>query len=203
MKTHHGQHCWGVGSSHHIKSINVDCSCINFICLFPLPSHMSLISHKVKKRTKAIPNLVNNWKIFLSQASPHTYFYINCQRHVGTSWNSSWDQSALWPFHQLNWHKRFSRHMIQFLHHPNSIVSHFLSYDGQSVERAPYGDHWRQIWKLSMVELLNTKSLKATKNARDEEFSFLVHRVFKNCKLSCLTFILTRWLLVHLVLDYF
>ncbi len=61
-KTHHGQHCWGVGSSHHIKSVSVDCSCINFICLFPLPCHMSLISHIVKKSTKAIPNLANNWK---------------------------------------------------------------------------------------------------------------------------------------------
>ncbi len=61
-KAHHGQHCWGMESSDHIKSINDDSSCTNFVCLFPSPSHMSLPSHKVKKSTKAIPHLANTWK---------------------------------------------------------------------------------------------------------------------------------------------
>ncbi len=59
---HHGQHCWGMESSDHIKSLTHDSSCTHFVCLFPLPYHMSLPSHKVKKSTKAIPHLANTWK---------------------------------------------------------------------------------------------------------------------------------------------
>jgi hypothetical protein len=30
-----------------------------------------------------------------------------------------------------------------------------------------------------------------------------MHRIFEDCKVICLTSIFTRWLLVHLVLNYF
>jgi hypothetical protein len=83
-------------------------------------------------------------------------------------------------------------HDLVFAYRPNSIVSHFLSYDGQSVGWAPYGDYWKQMRKLSMLELFNTKSLEASKNVRDEEFSFLMHRIFEDCKVICLTSIFTR-----------
>lgn len=61
-KAHHGQHCLGMESSDHIKSINDGSSCTSFVCLFPLFYHMSLPSHKVKKSTKAIPHLASTWK---------------------------------------------------------------------------------------------------------------------------------------------
>jgi hypothetical protein len=205
-KAHHGQHCWGMESSDHIKPVIDYSSCTNFVCLFPLPYHMSLLSHKVKKSTKAIPHLASTWKSSSFRQAPKLPYqtFYNLSKTCGdiTKLKLGSISTVIISSTKLA-QEVLKTHDLVFAYRPNSIVSHFLSYDGQSVGWAPYGDYWKQMRRLSMLELFNTKSLEASKNVRDEEFSFLVRRIFEDCKVICLSSIFTRRLLVHLVLNYF
>ncbi|CAK9208507.1 unnamed protein product [Sphagnum troendelagicum] len=73
-------------------------------------------------------------------------------------------------------------HDLVFASRPKSIISQLSSYGGHSVGWAPYGDHWRHMRKVSVLELFTTKSLNASKNIRHKELSLLVQRIFQDCK---------------------
>ncbi|KAH9536222.1 hypothetical protein CY35_17G097200 [Sphagnum magellanicum] len=64
---------------------------------------------------------------------------------------------------------------------PETIASKIL-FEQHDIAWAPYGDHWRHMRKLSMLELLTLKRLEDSKNVRDEEFSWLMHGIFEHCK---------------------
>jgi hypothetical protein len=69
-----------------------------------------------------------------------------------------------------------------FAFRPKSIVSQSISYGGLSIAFSSQGDYWRQLRMIHALELLNAKSLHASKNVRDEEISSLIHDYFQDCK---------------------
>jgi hypothetical protein len=69
-----------------------------------------------------------------------------------------------------------------FAFRPKSIVSQSISYGGLSLAFSSQGDYWRQLRMIHALELLNAKSLHASKNVRDEEISSLIHDYFQDCK---------------------
>jgi hypothetical protein len=68
---------------------------------------------------------------------------------------------------------------------PETIASKII-FEQRDIGWAPYGDHWRHMRKLSTLELLTLKRLEDSKNVRDEELSWLVHGIFKHCKVNVL-----------------
>jgi hypothetical protein len=87
-------------------------------------------------------------------------------------------------------------HDLVFASRPKSVISQLSSYGGHSVGWAPYGDHWRHMRKVSILELFTTKSLKASKNIQHKELSLLVQRIFQDCKVIC-SFCVSVWLFSH------
>jgi len=65
--------------------------------------------------------------------------------------------------------------------HPKTITSQSISYGGLTMAFSS-GDYWRQMRMIHASELLNAKSLRASKNVRDEEISSLIHDYFQDCK---------------------
>jgi cytochrome P450 len=65
---------------------------------------------------------------------------------------------------------------------PKAIISQSISYGGLTMAFSSQGDYWRQLRMIHASELLNAKSLRASKNVRDEEISSLVHDYFQDCK---------------------
>ncbi|CAK9859458.1 unnamed protein product, partial [Sphagnum jensenii] len=64
---------------------------------------------------------------------------------------------------------------------PKTIISQSISYSGLTMAFSQ-GDYWRQMRMIHASELLNAKSLRASKNVRDEEISSLIHDYFQDCK---------------------
>ncbi|CAM6065967.1 unnamed protein product [Sphagnum tenellum] len=65
---------------------------------------------------------------------------------------------------------------------PKAIISQSITYGGLTMGFSPQGDYWRQLRMIYASELFNAKSLRASKNVRDEETSSLVHDYFQDCK---------------------
>lgn len=65
-------------------------------------------------------------------------------------------------------------HDINFAQRPPLLVSKIVAYDSTGIAFAPYGDYWRQLRKISMIELLSAKRVKSFQSIREEETSNLV-----------------------------
>jgi hypothetical protein len=71
---------------------------------------------------------------------------------------------------------------------PDAVAAHVMGYGRKDVAWAPYGNHWRHMRKLCVLELLSPKRLGSTKNLRSEEVSFMVKDVYELCKVGlCIT----------------
>jgi hypothetical protein len=60
-------------------------------------------------------------------------------------------------------------HLLAF--RPKAIISQSISYGGLTIAFSSQGDYWRQLRMTHASKLLNAKSLRASKNVRDEEIS--------------------------------
>ncbi|CAK9213393.1 unnamed protein product [Sphagnum troendelagicum] len=82
---------------------------------------------------------------------------------------------------------QMAKHVLQthdhlLAHRPKAIISQSISYGGLTMAFSSQGDYWRRLRMIHASELLNAKSLRASKNVRDEEISSLVHDYFQDCK---------------------
>jgi hypothetical protein len=69
-----------------------------------------------------------------------------------------------------------------FAFRPKTIISQSISYGGFTMAFSSQGDYWRRLRMIHALELLNAKSLRASKNVRDQEISSLIHDYFEDCK---------------------
>jgi cytochrome P450 len=60
---------------------------------------------------------------------------------------------------------------INFAERPDLLVSQIMLYNGQGLTFAQYGDHWRQMRKICVLELFSAKRVRSFKSVREEEVS--------------------------------
>ncbi|KAJ0969443.1 hypothetical protein J5N97_022320 [Dioscorea zingiberensis] len=68
-------------------------------------------------------------------------------------------------------------HDTNFAFRPDLIAGRIITYNNVNISLAPYGGYWRQMRKLCMVELLNTRRVKAMHPIRAQEFFNLFERI--------------------------
>jgi len=66
---------------------------------------------------------------------------------------------------------------ITFCDRPNLLMFTIFSYNATDVAFAAYGEHWRQLRKICVVELLSAKRVESFKTIREEEVSDLVKSI--------------------------
>ncbi|KAL6174955.1 hypothetical protein ACLB2K_051600 [Fragaria x ananassa] len=64
---------------------------------------------------------------------------------------------------------------------PETTAANILLYGSQDIAFAPYGEFWKQLRKISVVELLSLKRVQQFQFAREEEVSELINRIRKTC----------------------
>ncbi|KAM3231865.1 cytochrome 71A9 [Capsicum annuum] len=71
----------------------------------------------------------------------------------------------------------FRTHDVAFAGRPALYAARKLSYNCCNVSFAPYGDYWREVRKILVLELLSAKRVQSFSSIRDEEVSHLVQQV--------------------------
>ncbi|WMV43132.1 hypothetical protein MTR67_036517 [Solanum verrucosum] len=64
-------------------------------------------------------------------------------------------------------------HDIVFASRFQPLAAKIISYDSANIGFAPYGDYWRQMRKICVLDLLSTKRVQSFRSLREEEFSGL------------------------------
>ncbi|KAH7528357.1 phenylacetaldehyde oxime monooxygenase CYP71AN24 [Ziziphus jujuba] len=70
-------------------------------------------------------------------------------------------------------------HDIVFSNRPRTTAADILLYGCKDVSFSPYGEYWRQVRKIGVLELLSMKRVHQFQFVRDEEVAILVERIRK------------------------
>lgn len=68
-------------------------------------------------------------------------------------------------------------HDLVFSDKPRSSISSRIFYNGKDVVFAPYGEYWRQVKSMCVLQLLSSKRIRSFRNVRDEEVALLIQRI--------------------------
>ncbi|KAK4438462.1 cytochrome [Sesamum alatum] len=71
-------------------------------------------------------------------------------------------------------------HDLIFADRPQSSVTRRLLYDFKDVSVAPYGEYWRQLKSICVLQLLSNKRVQSFHSIREEETALLVNKIQKS-----------------------
>ncbi|EOX91577.1 Cytochrome P450, family 81, subfamily D, polypeptide 8 [Theobroma cacao] len=74
----------------------------------------------------------------------------------------------------------FTRNDIVLANRPNLLVSKYLGYNHTTVISAPYGDHWRNLRRISTIEIFSSNRLKMFHGVRKDEVKRLLLKLSRN-----------------------
>ncbi|KAM7503729.1 hypothetical protein LguiB_002633 [Lonicera macranthoides] len=66
-------------------------------------------------------------------------------------------------------------HDLIFADRPQLLAIKIMSYDSTGIAFAPYGNYWRQVRKICILELLNAKRVHSFKSIREEEIGSFIN----------------------------
>ncbi|KAK7292473.1 hypothetical protein RIF29_08254 [Crotalaria pallida] len=72
-------------------------------------------------------------------------------------------------------------HDLAFANRPKFLSSEILAYGTADISFAPYGDYWRQMRKICMLELLSVKKVQSFSHIREDEVAKLM-QTFRSSK---------------------
>nr|AYM55608.1 cytochrome p450 [Croton stellatopilosus] len=72
-------------------------------------------------------------------------------------------------------------HDIVFSNRPKKTAADIFLYGGLDIGFSPYGEYWRQLKKISVVELLSLKRVQSFNFVREEEAASLVEKIRSAC----------------------
>ena len=75
----------------------------------------------------------------------------------------------------------FTKNDITFANRPHTLAGKHLNYNSKTLGFSSYGDHWRNLRRLTTLELLSTNRLAMFARVREEEVKLLVKQLFEEC----------------------
>ncbi|KAL5817320.1 hypothetical protein ACOSQ3_025698 [Xanthoceras sorbifolium] len=72
-------------------------------------------------------------------------------------------------------------HDIVFSNRPKTTAANIFLYGCKDVGFAPYGEYWRQVRKICVLELLSMKRVQSFQFVREEEVALLINKIRHSC----------------------
>nr|DAD30758.1 TPA_asm: hypothetical protein HUJ06_009609 [Nelumbo nucifera] len=72
-------------------------------------------------------------------------------------------------------------HDIIFASRPKVIAAERLLYNYKDLASAPYGEYWRQVRKICILQLLSVKKVQSFRRVREEETALLIENIRRSC----------------------
>ncbi|KAK8479898.1 hypothetical protein V6N11_074092 [Hibiscus sabdariffa] len=72
-------------------------------------------------------------------------------------------------------------HDLSFVNRPKLIVFQKLLYDYKDVSSAPYGEYWRQMKSICVLNLLSNKRVQSYRAVREEETALAMENIKRSC----------------------
>ena len=72
-------------------------------------------------------------------------------------------------------------HDIAFSNRPKTIAAHILLYECKDLGNVNYGEYWRQLRKICVLELLSSQRVQSAQHVRVEEVSCLINKIRRSC----------------------
>ncbi|TKY67833.1 Isoflavone 2'-hydroxylase [Spatholobus suberectus] len=76
----------------------------------------------------------------------------------------------------------FTKNDITFANRPQTLAARHLNYNSRTIGFVSYGDYWRNLRRLTTVELFSTSRLAMFTSVREEEVRLLVKQLFEDCR---------------------
>ncbi|XP_015057944.1 cytochrome P450 71D7-like [Solanum pennellii] len=68
-------------------------------------------------------------------------------------------------------------HDLAFASRPKLLVTDIITYNSRDIAFSPYGDYWKQMRKISVMELLNAKNVRSFSSIRHDEVVHLIDSI--------------------------
>nr|DAD28667.1 TPA_asm: hypothetical protein HUJ06_030135 [Nelumbo nucifera] len=72
-------------------------------------------------------------------------------------------------------------HDLIFSSRPKSSIGDRLFYSSADIAFSPYGEYWRQMRRICILQLLSTKRVQSFRSVRKEETALLVEKIQQSC----------------------
>lgn len=73
---------------------------------------------------------------------------------------------------------------LNFSDRPRLSVADKLLYQGRDVSTAPYGEYWRQMRSICVLQLLSNTRVQSFQSVRDEEVAILIKKIESSSSIS-------------------
>ncbi|PIM98017.1 Cytochrome P450 CYP2 subfamily [Handroanthus impetiginosus] len=120
----------------------------------PILGHLHLLKNASHRALQSLSN----------KHGPITYLQFGCRSVLLVSSPSAAEQC-------------FSENDVVFANRPYSIASKILGYNSTTIGFAPYGDHWRNLRRLTTIQIFSSASLQHSSAIRAEETRLLVRKL--------------------------
>ncbi|GJY84641.1 cytochrome P450 71A4-like protein [Tanacetum coccineum] len=72
-------------------------------------------------------------------------------------------------------------HDVVFASRPKLSITHALTYGSKDIAFSPYGEYWRQVRSIAVLQLLSSKRVQSFRHVREEETRDMIHKIGKSC----------------------
>ena len=71
-------------------------------------------------------------------------------------------------------------HDLIFSNRPKATIPSKLLYDSKDIAFSPYGEYWRQVRSIGVLNLLSNKRVQSYKSTREEETALMIKKINNN-----------------------
>ncbi|CAI9758097.1 unnamed protein product [Fraxinus pennsylvanica] len=96
--------------------------------------------------------------------------------------------------------ERVKNQDLIFSNKPNLSIMHKIVYGCKDIAFAPYGDHWRHVRSIAVLQLLSNERVRSYRHIREEETSLMIEKI-RNLSSSSTSLINLSKLLLSLTND--